>query len=93
MITSASTTGQELFVSRMFAPGLTTDGEDMVCGSAHCLMGPYWYRKYGVPAGDEVKATQVSPRGGKLKLVWLEGEGIMVLRGMTTLIGRGELYV
>ena len=89
MITSASLSGQELFVSRMF----TSDVEDMVCGAGHCLVGPYWYRKYGVPAADEVKATQVSPRGGDLKLVWLEDAGTMVLRGMSTVIGRGELFV
>ena len=94
MITSASTTGQELFVSRLFDPELRPDaGEDMVCGTGHCLAGPYWYKKYGIPAGEEVKATQVSPRGGELNLVWLEGEGTMLLRGMLTIIDRGELYV
>ncbi|KAF8347051.1 hypothetical protein F5887DRAFT_1061085 [Amanita rubescens] len=83
MITSASTTGQELFVSRMFCPAIALEGEVMASGTGHCLVGPYWYRK----------STQVSPRGGDLKLVWLEDEGTMVLRGVSTVVARGELYV
>ncbi|KAF8628280.1 hypothetical protein AX15_004044 [Amanita polypyramis BW_CC] len=93
VITSASISGDELFVSRMFCHGYVAGGEDQVCGSAHCLIGPYWYRKYGIRVGEEVKATQVSPRGGELKLVWLEDEETVVLRGMSTVIGRGEMYV
>jgi predicted PhzF superfamily epimerase YddE/YHI9 len=93
MITTASITGQELFVSRMFCPAIASEGEVMASGTGHCLVGPYWYRKCGVPAGDEIKATQVSSRGGDLKLVWLEDEGTMVLRGVSTVVARGELYV
>ncbi|PFH46232.1 hypothetical protein AMATHDRAFT_70291 [Amanita thiersii Skay4041] len=91
VITTASSSGKEKFVSRMFCPLHITGGEDMVCGTAHCVMGPYWYKKYGIPAGEEVKARQVSPRGGELNLVWLESENTMVLRGSLTILGRGEL--
>ena len=93
MITSASTTGRELFVSRIFCPAIAVEGEVMASGTGHCLVGPCWYRKCGVAAGDEIKATQVSPRGGELKLVWLEDEETMVLRGVSTVFARGELYV
>ncbi|KAF8640463.1 hypothetical protein AX17_000127 [Amanita inopinata Kibby_2008] len=93
MVTAASATEKELFVSRMFSPGYVPSGEDMVCGSAHCLVGPYWYKQYGIPSGSEVKATQVSPRGGNLRLVWKENEGIMTLRGQVATLARGELYM
>ncbi|PFH46233.1 hypothetical protein AMATHDRAFT_88448, partial [Amanita thiersii Skay4041] len=61
IITTASSTGKETFVSRMFCPRVSARGEDMVCGTAHCLLGPYWYRKCGISSGAEVKARQVSP--------------------------------
>ncbi|KZP02739.1 Diaminopimelate epimerase-like protein, partial [Athelia psychrophila] len=55
----------ESFVSRMFAPNFDTP-EDHVCGSAHCLMTPYWARKRGssVAPDTPMKARQVSKRGG-----------------------------
>ncbi|PFH45256.1 hypothetical protein AMATHDRAFT_71904, partial [Amanita thiersii Skay4041] len=66
VVTTASSSGREAFVSRMFCPEHTPGGEDMVCGTAHCLIGPYWHKKRGILPGEEVKARQVSRRGGEL---------------------------
>ncbi|KAF8226325.1 Diaminopimelate epimerase-like protein [Tricholoma matsutake] len=91
VITTASTTGNELFVSRMFAPGIVPGDEDHVCGSAHCLMAPYWYKKRGIPGGQETKAKQVSPRGGDLKVIWEADMNIVRLIGEVVVLGKGEL--
>lgn len=93
MVTTASSSGNEVFVSRMFSPLGVEGGEDPVCGSAHCLIGPYWYGKQGIPARQEIKAKQVSPRGGDLKLVWDEEEGNIKLRGELAIIATGELQL
>lgn len=93
IITTASSTGDELFVSRMFAPGTIPGDEDHVCGSAHCLMAPYWYKKRGIPSGQEIKAKQVSSRGGDLKVVWEADRNTVQLKGISTVLGKGELYL
>lgn len=93
VMTAASTTGNELFVSRMFVPGHVPGDEDHVCGTAHCLMAPYWYKKQNIPGGQETKAKQVSPRGGDLKVVWEADLNIVRLMGQVTVLGKGELYL
>jgi len=50
------------FVSRFFAPDKGVP-EDPVTGSAHCALVPYWARRLGK---RELRARQVSPRGGDL---------------------------
>jgi PhzF family phenazine biosynthesis protein len=56
--------GREVdFVSRFFAPRSGIN-EDPVTGSAHCTMTPYWSKKLGKSV---LKATQISPRGGRLR--------------------------
>ena len=50
------------FVSRCFYPKCGVN-EDPVTGSAHCNLIPYWAEKLGK---NEMKAKQISPRGGKL---------------------------
>jgi predicted PhzF superfamily epimerase YddE/YHI9 len=92
IFTAASSSGSELFVSRMFAPGHVPGDEDPVCGSAHSLMVPYWYKKRGIPRGQETRAKQVSRRGGDLKLVWEVDRNIVRLTGASTVLGKGELY-
>ena len=79
------------FVSRVFAP---IDGilEDQVCGSAHCLLAPYWSVKLG-KIGDTLTVKQVSQRGGDLKVRWLEEEGLVVLGGKTRTIMMGTLLL
>jgi len=91
IITTASSSGDELFVSRMFAPGLVPGDEDHVCGSAHCVMTPYWSEKRGIPRGQEIKATQVSPRGGNLEVTWESDKDIVKLRGTAAVLATGEL--
>lgn len=53
------------FVSRFFC---ADDGiqEDPVTGSAHCTLAPYWADRLGK---TEMKARQISKRGGELGLV------------------------
>jgi len=71
------------FVSRFFAPGAGID-EDPVTGSAHCSLAPYWAQKLG---RDELRARQVSERGGEL---WCEVSGDRVLiagHAVTYMIG------
>ncbi|KAF9469672.1 hypothetical protein BDZ94DRAFT_1151766 [Collybia nuda] len=91
IVTTASTSGKEVFVSRMFAPGFVTGDEDHVCGSAHCVLVPYWSKKLNIARGNEIKATQVSRRGGDLKVVWDSEEDIVTLRGEVTILANGEL--
>ena len=50
------------FVSRAFAPRYGIP-EDPVTGSAHCALAPYWA---GVLEKDELRAFQVSARGGEV---------------------------
>ena len=50
------------FVSRFFAPRVGVP-EDPVTGSAHSTLIPYWAAKLGK---TELRARQVSPRGGDL---------------------------
>jgi predicted PhzF superfamily epimerase YddE/YHI9 len=59
------------FVSRFFAPGVGID-EDPVTGSAHCVLAPYWARRFGK---ERLDARQVSRRGGTLRCE-LRGERV-----------------
>ncbi|KAJ7112857.1 hypothetical protein C8R43DRAFT_1099561 [Mycena crocata] len=88
--TDASSEGGDVqFVSRMFVPML----EDAVCGSAHCLLAPYWSRKKSLVPNREFKAKQVSSRGGNLSLVWDQGNGLLTLKGETFVMASGEIFV
>ncbi|KAF8079025.1 hypothetical protein FPV67DRAFT_92367 [Lyophyllum atratum] len=93
VVTTQSSSGNETFVSRMFAPGYVQNDEDPVCGSAHCLMAPYWYTKLGIPSGQAIMARQVSPRGGELRLVWQANKAILKLMGQVRELGKGELVI
>jgi PhzF family phenazine biosynthesis protein len=75
------------FISRFFAP-LAGVPEDPVCGSAHCLLTPFWARRLGK---RELTAYQASPRGGTL-LCTDDGERV-VLSGPCALYMRGEIEV
>ena len=90
-VTTSSSSGNEAFVSRIFSPTMISNGEDQVCGTAHCVMGPYWYQKQGVLSEKSVQARQVSPRGGDLILRWDEEAKRMKLFGESTIIGVGDL--
>ncbi|KAJ6481820.1 hypothetical protein C8R45DRAFT_1003162 [Mycena sanguinolenta] len=95
VITTASSSGEEVFVSRMFAPQVIPppDFEDQVCGSAHCLTGPYWHNKNGLASDQPFKAKMVSSRGGDLNLFWDQAPAVMALTGETFVMASGEIYV
>jgi len=74
------------FISRFFAPWCGVL-EDPVCGSAHCLLGPYWSAKLGK---STLTALAGSQRGGMLRVVidgndtkrvTLEGQAVTALKG------------
>jgi len=69
------------FVSRFFAPRVGVP-EDPVTGSAHTVLIPYWA---DVLSRSELRARQVSPRGGEL-LCRLDGDRV-------TVAGRAVLYL
>ena len=92
IFTTASSNTDEIFVSRMFAPSMAPlPGEDPVCGSAHGVIAPYWYTKRGITSGNEVKAKQVSKRGGDLRVVWERDAGRVRLRGQSVILATGNL--
>ena len=75
------------FVSRMFAPAVGVP-EDPVCGSAHCLLAPYWGERLGK---RRLLAHQVSQRGGVLHCE-LSGDRLL-LAGSAALYLEGEIIV
>ncbi|MGH1372049.1 MAG: PhzF family phenazine biosynthesis protein [Cellvibrionaceae bacterium] len=75
------------FVSRFFAPHFGVD-EDPVTGSAHCTLIPYWA---GVLDKTELKARQISRRGGDLHCR-LEQERVFITgHAVTYLVGAIEI--
>ncbi|KAK0465478.1 uncharacterized protein EV420DRAFT_961303 [Desarmillaria tabescens] len=90
ILTTESLTGEEIFVSRMFAPAILASGEDHVCGAAHCLLTPYWFNKKNVT--EELgAATQVSKRGGMLRVG--KGKGVVRIQGQACVFSSGTLYL
>lgn len=80
---AADAHGAPDFVSRVFAPNLGIN-EDPVTGSIHCYLSTFWGEKLGK---REMKAHQVSKRGGTLKVTLdrkrtkIAGRAVMVLKG------------
>ena len=69
---------------RGFAPLVGVD-EDPVCGSAHCMLAPYWTEKLG--AETSMLARVSSPRGGDVR-VRVEGARTKIAgKAVTTLKG------
>ncbi len=72
------------FASRFFCPNFGVP-EDPVCGSAHCMMTPFWAERLGKQV---LLAHQVSARGGVLhctaagERVGLAGRAIQYLAGV-----------
>jgi len=101
--TCSPTSSKEVFVSRMFAP-LAGVPEDHVCGSAHCLLTPYWAQKRAsspssVSVETPMQARQVSSRGGLLLVSWTPAAderkvgGFVSISGEVTMWGRGEVFI
>jgi predicted PhzF superfamily epimerase YddE/YHI9 len=84
----ATATGKNCdFVSRFFAPKLGVP-EDPVTGSAHCTLIPYWAEQLGK---NELKARQVSARGGEL-FCKLNGDRVE-MAGHAVLYMKGKIWV
>lgn len=64
IITSPSDIKEYHFLSRCFAPWVGID-EDPVTGSAHSVLAKWWSDRLGK---EELRACQVSRRGGEMKL-------------------------
>lgn len=92
-ITTCATNTEDLFVSRVFIPGMLSEGEDSVCGSAHCLLTPYWCEKLGIRSGEQITAKQVSPRGGDIQAVWDDDRGTVKLRGQAAIFATGQILL
>ena len=75
------------FISRFFAPQLGVD-EDPVTGSAHCLLTPYWAKKFGKQA---LRAYQASARGGVLDLRLVDAR--VRIKGDARIVFRAELLI
>jgi len=73
------------FVSRYFAPAAGID-EDLVTGSAHCTLGPFWVERLG---RDQLTGFQASRRGGLVR-VRPEGDRVL-LGGRAVTVVRGQL--
>lgn len=85
IVTAASATAEQQFVSRFFAPAAGVP-EDPVTGSAHCALAPFWGERLG---RTELRGYQASPRGGLVRLR-LAGDRVH-LGGLAVTILRGEL--
>mmetsp|Transcript_168136 Transcript_168136/g.322806 ORF Transcript_168136/g.322806 Transcript_168136/m.322806 type:complete len:480 (+) Transcript_168136:68-1507(+) len=74
------------FTSRSFFPTMGV-GEDPACGSAQCILTPYWTSKLKKAEGEFLTGLMASPRGGVVRArvckdrVQLEGQAVMVIRG------------
>jgi predicted PhzF superfamily epimerase YddE/YHI9 len=74
-------------------------GEDPVCGSAQCLLAPYWHLKKALEKSREFKTVAASSRRGVVSVVWAQNttvdggvEDAVLLKGTTAFLGRGECY-
>jgi len=83
IVVTARSDGEYDYVLRFFGPRVGVP-EDMVTGTAHCALGPYWTDKLGK---KEFTAYQASIRGGVVKVrleserINIGGQAVTVLRG------------
>jgi len=75
------------FVSRWFGPRIGVN-EDLVTGSAHCMLMPYWSGQLGK---TKLVAEQLSARGGKLQGE-LKGDRVM-LTSKAILYLKGQIFL
>jgi len=79
------------FSSRFFAPKVGID-EDPACGSAHCVIAPYYHAKRTSGGAKPLVGWQNSPRGGELTCV-VNGDGRVRLTGGAVAVSEGFLRV
>ncbi|TDL28035.1 Diaminopimelate epimerase-like protein [Rickenella mellea] len=89
--TTASEAGID-YETRMFAP-LVGIQEDQACGSANCVLAPYWSKKLGIKSGAEMCVKQVSARGANLWASVDEGRQMVRVSGEATLVAKGNLVL
>jgi predicted PhzF superfamily epimerase YddE/YHI9 len=83
VVTAGGDGGDRDFVSRMFAPSMGID-EDQVTGATHCILSPYWTDRLG---RTDLVGYQASSRGGTVGVrlvgdrVELGGRAVTFLRG------------
>lgn len=93
ILTIASSEASESadFYSRFFAPFVGVN-EDPVCGSAHTMLMPFWYKFHPTKAGSRTLiGKQCSERGGMIHCT-LDGDRVL-LSGSTAVIVGGEIDV
>lgn len=76
------------FVCRVFAAAAGVP-EDPVCGSAHCVLTPYWTTKLGVEG--KLASKQVSARTGDLYVEWKSASNTVSIRGKAVTAASGVL--
>jgi predicted PhzF superfamily epimerase YddE/YHI9 len=81
----------------MFMPAAGVP-EDPVCGTAHCLLTPYWSARIpGLQArlrsAEGINARQVSQRVGELGIRLDDATGIIRLAGEVVAIATGQINV
>lgn len=76
----------------MFAPRSGVP-EDHVCGSANCLMAPYWANKLGILGKDIMRVKQGSKRGGDLWVTVDKEAGRIRIQGEAKLTAVGQFYL
>lgn len=72
------------FSSRGFAPCVGVD-EDPVCGSAHCMLGPYWMKRLN--GKEKMLARVASPRGGDVRVKVMGDRTTLGGKAVTTMVG------
>ena len=77
------------FVSRFFVPAQGIP-EDPVTGSVHCTLIPYWAERLGK---TELKARQISARGGDLKCRYLKDTNRVYIAGHAITYLKGHIFV
>ncbi|MFW6041181.1 MAG: PhzF family phenazine biosynthesis protein [Thermoplasmatota archaeon] len=87
MITSASYNKEYDFVSRFFAPRVGVN-EDPVTGSSHCSLGYYWKNRLNK---NKFKASQLSKRGGEIRVEVVEDKRV-ILGGQAVTVIEGEIH-
>lgn len=84
IVTAPSNDPNHDFVSRYFAPWVGVD-EDPVTGSNHCALVPFWAERLGK---RQLRARQISARGGELRLELQEARVLMA--GQAVTLWQGE---
>src|ERR1700753_2646920 len=81
------------YTCRVYAPKKGV-AEDPVCGSAQCLLGPYWSNKLYTGDYDlsTLLARHVSSRGGDIEVLWHKSKQMCYLRGDAVIMARGTLF-